>query len=144
MYRESHGFFYIELLIAAAIVYTLAAVAIPAYSHYLKRSELTSAFSFAKPLQQQIADYYAWHGKFPPDASALALAAPIVETEHIEKIEIENGQIIIYLKLAESFESLPKLLFTPTVLNSYGPLQWSCQSSPTQIFAYLPSSCKEF
>jgi Tfp pilus assembly protein PilE len=143
MRRSSRGFFFIELLIVATIIYILASVAIPSYRDYLKRAELTTIFSFAKPLQQQIADYYAWHGRLPANATALALTDPIVENEHIEKIVIVQGQIIVYLKLAESFESPPTLLLTPTVSTAYGPLQWSCQHSHEQIKAYLPSSCKE-
>lgn len=143
MHQQTHGFVFIELLIVLFIIGVLASVAIPGYTDYVKRAEIASAFSLVQPLQRQIADYYAWHGDFPANASALALAAPVAKTERIKQIEINNGTIIISLQLAElSLEVAPQLLLTPVTSDNYGPLRWSCQPNTQQMSAFLPSTCR--
>jgi type IV pilus assembly protein PilE len=53
-----HGFTLIEVMITVAIVGILAAVALPAYNDYLRRSELPEAFSHLSSYRIALEQYY--------------------------------------------------------------------------------------
>ncbi len=56
--RKHVGFTLIELMIVVAIVAILSAVAMPAYSDYLRRGELPEAFTNLSDLRVKMEQYY--------------------------------------------------------------------------------------
>ncbi|MGX1924068.1 type IV pilin protein [Vibrio sp. NH-7] len=68
--RKAKGFTLIELMIVVAIIGVLAAVAIPAYQDYVKKSEAASALATVKALITPAELYYQENGT----ASAATLA----------------------------------------------------------------------
>ena len=71
--RRRGGFSLIELLIAVAIVGLLAAVAIPAYQHYTKRSRVANVFVKMNDYRTRALKYLAAHGRFPPSETHIAV-----------------------------------------------------------------------
>ncbi len=63
--KKQHGFTLIELMIVVAIIGILAAVAIPAYTDYLKRSKVTEALSLLGGLKTPVEEYYGGKGPLP-------------------------------------------------------------------------------
>ncbi len=57
--RPGRGFTLIELLVVVAILATLTAIAIPAYSNYREKAKIARAISEIKILSQEIAGYGA-------------------------------------------------------------------------------------
>jgi prepilin-type N-terminal cleavage/methylation domain-containing protein len=78
--RRARGFSLIELMLAVAVVGTLAAVAIPAYESYRIRAESTDGVVQFGAVRSKIAEFYASHGELPgtfvdiglPPATAVA------------------------------------------------------------------------
>tara|TARA_Y100001956_G_scaffold82906_1_gene106666 strand:+ start:4285 stop:4719 length:435 start_codon:yes stop_codon:yes gene_type:complete len=69
-YRKPKGFTLIELMIVVAIIGVLAAIAIPAYKDYVKKSESASGLASVKALITTAELYYQENGT----ASAASLA----------------------------------------------------------------------
>jgi len=63
--RNQKGFTLIELMIVVAIIGILAAVAIPAYTDYLKRSKVGEAVNLMAGLKTPIEEYIGSENKFP-------------------------------------------------------------------------------
>ncbi len=56
--RRRAGFTLIELMIAVAIVAVLAAVALPSYQSYVRRGQLSEAFSTLSDMRVKMEQYY--------------------------------------------------------------------------------------
>jgi len=64
---NNKGFTLIELLIVTAIVGILAAVALPAYLHFVDRAKVISAVTAMESVVVQMEAYANDHGKYPED-----------------------------------------------------------------------------
>jgi type IV pilus assembly protein PilA len=74
--RENRGFTLIELLVVVAIVGVLAAIAIPAYQDYVKRTRMSEVLIIFDAVAQGAMEYHAVIGRFPDqDYTAVNLAA---------------------------------------------------------------------
>jgi type IV pilus assembly protein PilE len=56
--RRHQGFTLIEVMIVVAIVAVLAAIAIPSYTDYVRRSQVTEAFSTASTVRIKMEQYF--------------------------------------------------------------------------------------
>jgi general secretion pathway protein G len=64
-YRHCKGFTLIELMIVVAIIMTLAAIAIPAFSRYVEKAKIAKAIAEIKILSQEISAFAADGGPLP-------------------------------------------------------------------------------
>jgi len=159
---KTQGFTLIELMLVISIIGILAAVAIPAYTDYLRRAKVAESLQLITGIKKNIADYYAWHGEIPADNQALNLPAPAqLRGNYTKSIEIKQGSLHIQYfdadRLGHATEeavlslrlSLPKQQLTAQTLI------WVCgYAQPLPDFAmvdenrtnlnpaYLPDTCQ--
>ena len=65
MKQLQKGFTLIELMIVVAIIGILAAIAIPSYSDYTARSQVTEAVGLSSGFKTGFAEFYADNGVWP-------------------------------------------------------------------------------
>ncbi len=153
---RNQGFTLIELLFVVSIIGVLAAVAIPAYSDYIKQAKVSEAFILASGITKNIGDYYAYKGTLPKDNYAVSLPEPQnLSGEYVESLQIEHG--VIHVNFKFGLDDGKILSLNPAMSNSYPPnnaITWVCGyakavegmtlvgKNKTDIAAkYLPKVC---
>ncbi len=143
---QQEGFTLIELMIVVAIIGILAAIAIPAYSDYITRSQVTEAVALGMGLKQQINEYGWSHGRWPikivpPHTPA---AADEINGVLVGKYTQMNDTIsgsypvgTVTLTLTTGRASGSTLLFDTTD----GGISWSCRRG-TLDARFRPHACR--
>ena len=76
--HRASGFTLIELMITVAVIAILAAIAIPAYGDYVRRSKITEASSSLSDMRNRLEQYFLDNRQFPVNCiPAAAGAAPV-------------------------------------------------------------------
>ena len=123
------GFTLLELTSVIVIIGILATVAIPSYTHYLKRAKISEAFILASSVTKIIGDYYSYYGKLPANNHAVNLPKPEnLVGQYVEKMQIDNGAIHISFPEFIGVEGTI-LTLRPAIVNAYPPnnaLTWVC------------------
>lgn len=129
------GFTLIELMLVVAIIGILAAVAIPAFSDYLRKAERAERFELVRPAQQAMAAFYERWGRFPRSNAEAGLPVPeAFRGAIVMRIEVREGAILMQMKSKRTqSESSPEAcldVFRPALLkvNPTGPMIWLRES----------------
>ncbi|OWL89338.1 TM2 domain-containing membrane protein YozV [Halopseudomonas aestusnigri] len=114
----------------------LAAIALPAYQDYTRRSQILESHQLAEQLKPLVEDYLQQHQEWPERYSQLA-AGDIVIPEMVDSVEINTGAIIVWP--ASSVGVYGYMMYSPL---RYGEgVKWRCTESTVEA-KYLPGSCR--
>jgi len=141
------GFTLIELMIVVAIIGILAAVAIPAYSDYTARAQVSEAMSLTSGLKTPLAEFMADNGTVPADIASIGGT----ETgKYVDTIVLSGGgttaTVVATMKTTGVNPDISGKTFG-MVTTSSGQ-QWDCgavgtAAASTNIDAsLLPGACK--
>jgi len=138
MKKQTYGFTLIELMIVVAIIGILAAIALPAYQDYTKRSHVAEGLTMATSAKIGVVEYYEADAQMPSNNFLAGLPAPASITGNaVKSIEIVDG--VITVTYNTKVESGKTLVLSPTT--TAGSIIWDC-SQGNVLDKYRPSRCR--
>ena len=149
---KQQGFTLIELMIVVAIIGILAAVAIPAYNDYIKKSKVAECSQLYSGAKTELEIFHADVGRFPINSGQLGWnSMPSVTS---------RGNYVRYLfylqtnggagaKISCILNDFPnggnQIQWSYDDHDSNGNEYWTCKNPPaetTVLAKYLPKPCK--
>jgi len=145
---KQKGFTLIELMIVVAIIGILAAVAIPAYSDYTAKAQVSEAFALSASAKQAVALYRAEKGEFPETntMAGLELSSEIVGA-YVSGVEVgpaaTPGTITVTFTVGtagtKTGDTAVNVVLTPDDTTNKGSITWVCTGTVKD--KYLPRDC---
>lgn len=133
------GFTLIELMIVVAIIGILAAIALPAYQDYTKRTHVSEGLSLAAGAKASVTEYYSSQGKWPTSNSAAGLASKTKITGNaVKSVEVGSSGVITVTYNSKVESGDKTITLKPNAQN--GSVQWTCGGTVDP--KYRPANCR--
>ena len=128
------GFTLIELMIVVAIIGILAAVALPAYSDYTKRTHVSEGLSLAGGIKSPIVEFYSAEGSWPTNLASIGLET--LKGNAVSLLTVANGAVTVTYK--KQVQNNSTIIITPTL--DGGAFVWDCTGGDIPN-KWRPSNC---
>lgn len=133
------GFTLIELMIVVAIIGILAAVALPAYQDYTKRSHVSEGLALAGGAKTAVTEYYSSNGVWPTNNAAAGIAPKgSIVGNAVKEVAVDNSKITVTFNTKVAHNG--KLTLQGS--SAGGSVTWKCGADGDVDSKYRPSNCR--
>src|SRR5687767_689751 len=158
--KNKQGFTLIELMIVIGIIGILAVIAIPQYTNYVARAQVTEAINLLDGAKTAVAENLAHTGTFPQNSIQLSPIYPVIATSGF----VASAKYVLLVYGGGGTNSTTDFILTATfkttgvsgvlvgkvinfrtkgIGNASSGIQWTCQTdiAPANYDA-LPATCR--
>lgn len=139
MKNVQKGFTLIELMIVVAIIGILAAVALPAYQDYTKRSHVSEGLSLAGGAKTAVTEYYSSNGTWPTtNAQAGIASAASIKGNAVRQVQVAGSGVIT---VTFNTKVAPGATIILQGTDANGSITWDCKTG-TLDSKFRPANCR--
>ena len=141
--KKQQGFTLIELMIVVAIIGILAAIAIPAYSDYTIRAQVSEGITLAGGAKAAVSEFVMDTGRFPSDNATAGIAqAASISGKYTTSVENTDGVLEITYGGTDGHPNIGGATLNLSARTSTGSVVWACPTSGTVQPKYRPATCR--
>ena len=150
MRKVQQGFTLIELMIVVAIIGILAAIAIPAYSDYTIRAQVSEGLNLSAGAKAAVTEFFQDRGTFPTDNTNAGLAAAnTIQGNYVASVTVGNANGLVTIAYSGTApQSANTSIATATLILSpvtnAGSVDWNCNGGTVLSTnpQWLPAACR--
>jgi len=151
---KTQGFTLIELMIVVAIIAIIAAIALPAYSDFTIRSQVSECTSLSGGTKAAVSEWFMDRGTWPTNQAQLGVNV-LPSGNYVTQLEVNGGVIECTFGNKANTAIAGSILSIQPAPNLNNDVAWICglsltptghtavgATNTTVLAKYLPSSCK--
>jgi type IV pilus assembly protein PilA len=142
MKTVQQGMTLIELMIVVAIIGLLSVLAIPAYTDYAIRAQISEGLHLAGSAKAAVAEYYQDQSLFPTDNAQAGLAAAgSITGKYVDSVSV-NGAVVSVRYGNDANSQIIGQTVTLTAVDNRGSMSWVCATGGIIQLNHLPRVCR--
>lgn len=139
---KQKGFTLIELMIVVAIIGILAAVAIPAYTDYMKRSMVTEGLQLLGGVKTPAEEYWANKGSWPKTSDLGVKTGGNYATQMSDEPSVAEDKVCYTITFQDGTLSADQSKYLALCYVT-ATQAWACNTDKTTLDKkYLPAACR--